>query len=37
VTTAEATNAEETIDYLRQLLAAGEHWYIALLKSMARW
>ena len=36
-TTAETSNAEETIDYLRQLIAAGEHWYIALLKSMARW
>ena len=37
MTTAETTNSAETIDYLRQLIAAGEHWYIALLKSMARW
>ena len=28
---------EETLDYLRGLVAAGEHWYIAVLKTMARW
>ena len=37
MTTTETSNAEETIAYLRQALAAGEHWYIALLKTMARW
>ena len=38
MTTSTATsNAQETIDYLRQVIAAGEHWYIALLKAMSRW
>jgi len=37
LTTTATSNAEETIDYLRQVIAAGEHWYIALLKAMSRW
>ena len=37
MTTTETSNAEETIDYLRQVIVAGEHWYIALLKAMSRW
>ena len=28
---------ESHIDFLRTQIAAGEHWYIALLKTMARW
>jgi hypothetical protein len=27
----------EAISYLRETVAAGEHWYVALLKTMARW
>ncbi|HWO73059.1 MAG TPA: hypothetical protein VNN21_05835 [Dehalococcoidia bacterium] len=27
----------DPVAYLRQLVAAGEHWYIAVLKTMARW
>src|SRR5438067_12237596 len=30
-------NSEASIDFLRTEIAAGEHWYIALLKTMARW
>ena len=37
MTTTETTNAEETIDYLRELIAGGEQWYFALLRAMARW
>ena len=37
LTTTATSNAEETIDYLRQVIVAGEHWYIALLKAMSRW
>jgi hypothetical protein len=37
LTTAETTNAEETIDYLRALIGDGEQWYVALLRAMARW
>jgi hypothetical protein len=37
LTTTETSNAEETIDYLREQIAAGEHWYFALLRAMARW
>ena len=29
--------SEDPIEFLRQSLASGEHWYIALLKTMARW
>jgi hypothetical protein len=28
---------EEAIDYLREEIEAGEHWYVALLKAMSRW
>ena len=37
MTTTATSNAEETLDYLRQVIAAGEHWYIALLKAMSSW
>jgi hypothetical protein len=37
MTATETTNAEETIAYLREAVATGEHWYLALLKAMARW
>ena len=30
-------STEELIQFLRHEVAAGEHWYIALLKTMARW
>ena len=29
--------AEDVIDYLKQTIAEGEHWYLALLKAMSRW
>jgi hypothetical protein len=29
--------AEDPIGFLRETIAAGEHWYLALLKTMARW
>ncbi len=28
---------EDPIAYLRETVAAGEHWYVALLKTMSRW
>src|SRR5918992_5683064 len=31
------TETEEALGYLRGLVAAGEHWYIGVLKTMARW
>src|ERR671915_156342 len=31
------TETEEALGYLRNLVAAGEHWYIGVLKTMARW
>jgi hypothetical protein len=37
MTTETRTKAEEQIDYLKGLVESGEHWYIALLKTMARW
>jgi hypothetical protein len=37
VTTKTESTTEDAIDYLRGLIDAGEHWYLALLKTMARW
>jgi hypothetical protein len=38
VTTTNGTNhPEEALEFLRGQLGAGEHWYLALLKTMARW
>src|SRR5688572_31892722 len=37
MTATETSNAQETIDFLRETIEAGEHWYVALLRSMARW
>src|SRR5687768_8159712 len=37
MTATETSNAVETIDFLRETIDAGEHWYVALLRSMARW
>jgi hypothetical protein len=37
LTTTETSHAEETIDYLLAQIAAGEHWYLAMLRAMARW
>ncbi len=31
------TTEAESLAYLRETIEAGEHWYIALLKTMARW
>jgi hypothetical protein len=28
---------QDSIDFLREQLAGGEHWYVAILKTMARW
>jgi hypothetical protein len=28
---------DEAISYLRETVAAGDHWYVALLKTMSRW
>jgi hypothetical protein len=28
---------QDCIDSLRDLIAAGEHWYVAILKTMSRW
>jgi hypothetical protein len=30
-------NEADSVSYLKELVAEGEHWYIALLKTMARW
>jgi hypothetical protein len=32
-----ATDTEEAVTYLKRAVDAGEHWYLALLKTMARW
>jgi hypothetical protein len=31
------TNDDDPITYLRETIASGEHWYVALLKTMSRW
>jgi hypothetical protein len=31
------TNAQETLEFLRQRLDDGESWYLAMLRAMARW
>jgi hypothetical protein len=36
-TETETANHEETIAYLRAAIAEGEHWYVALMRAMARW
>ena len=36
-TTAAGSVTEQAIAFLREAVAAGEHWYIALLRAMARW
>jgi hypothetical protein len=30
-------NEEDPIAFMRETIAAGEHWYVAVLKTMARW
>ena len=31
------SNDEDPIAFMRETIAAGEHWYLAMLKTMARW
>jgi hypothetical protein len=31
------TDSEDPIAFMRETIAAGEHWYLAVLKTMARW
>ena len=31
------SNSDDPIAFMRETIAAGEHWYLALLKTMARW
>ncbi|HWC30402.1 MAG TPA: hypothetical protein VG845_10005, partial [Dehalococcoidia bacterium] len=31
------SNADDPIAFMRQKIAEGEHWYVAVLKTMARW
>lgn len=31
------TNSNDAIGFLHETIASGEHWYLALLKTMARW
>ena len=37
MTDSASTDYEESFASMRQAVAAGEHWYLALLKTMARW
>jgi hypothetical protein len=31
------SDPEDAISFMREMIATGEHWYVALLKTMARW